>query len=155
MATVELPSFHIECKGTVAKNIPLSILKKWYKQLETDCPKDKIAVLFHFANGIKPFVLAPLESLTKFTKKSISFSIAFQVISGKIFCPKKHLIDDYLATERLAKYLNAPHFGLPEPVAFELSETQYIVAFDAEVFLNYMLNFETATFQPLDFAAAL
>lgn len=51
IAPEHLPDFHIEVKGTQSAKLTRSQLKAWYKQLEEDCPKHKIPVLFNKANG--------------------------------------------------------------------------------------------------------
>lgn len=55
----ELPSYHIECKGTKSQVLNYSKLKAWLAQLKTDCPSGKIPILFWKANGVDWVLLMP------------------------------------------------------------------------------------------------
>lgn len=139
VATVELPSFHIECKGTVSKSIKLSILKKWYKQLEDDCPKDKLAVLFHFANGSIPFILIPLNSYLILREIYNQFHV--HVLKGETFNPTHLLINNGEAAKNLCKILNV-NYKRDDGYAFQLIEDKFFITFEATKYLPYMLQFE-------------
>jgi len=121
--------------------LPLSILKKWYKQLENDCPEDKVAVLFHFANGVKPFILIPLNQF----KKLIAYSevLTLYVVSSDKFSPAQHLIQDAEAYERVSKQIGYSYNGDGlNAVGFELNNDKVFIVFDAENCLKKMLCFE-------------
>lgn len=94
IAPDELPSFHIESKGTVNNVIPKSTLKKWATQLRVDCPVGKIPILFHKANNedwvgitLHPHrKLLQIDSFdrTIFTGDSVCFACAFKEFSKTV-----------------------------------------------------------------------
>lgn len=63
VAPEELPSFHIECKGTRDFCLSRGGLLAWEEQLKRDCPKNKQAVLFWKANNTDWICIRPVEFL--------------------------------------------------------------------------------------------
>ena len=47
----ELPSWHIESKGTKVPKVNRAKLAKWFKQVDEDCPADMLPVIIHTANA--------------------------------------------------------------------------------------------------------
>nr|DAY72817.1 MAG TPA: HOLLIDAY JUNCTION RESOLVASE HOMOLOGOUS RECOMBINATION [Caudoviricetes sp.] len=56
---------HIECKNTKTWSLP-----QWFKQAESDCPKDKVpCVIFHKFNTSKSYIALDLEDFLKLVPK--------------------------------------------------------------------------------------
>lgn len=70
-APTELPTWHLECKGTKNPTVPECILKEWDAQLARDCPAGKTPVILHKPNGHK---LRALMRICDFFKKECSHS---------------------------------------------------------------------------------
>lgn len=48
----ELPSFHIESKGTKSPTLPRNQLLAWLAQIREDCPENLLPVIFNKANPV-------------------------------------------------------------------------------------------------------
>ncbi|HSW70354.1 MAG TPA: hypothetical protein VLH77_00045 [Gammaproteobacteria bacterium] len=139
IAPDELPSFHIECKATASKKLTLSLLKKWYAQLERDCPADKVAVLFHFANGIRPFVMVPFLAFKKIEHNALLSQV--YITGGESFNPATYFIDDRAAGFRVVPVLHYVYNNF-RAVVFEINRDKYFLTFEAPDILETMLDFE-------------
>lgn len=64
-AHIELPMWHLECKGTKSATVPDCILKEWLAQIKRDCPEGKIAVILHKPNGRDVRALMRLADYSK------------------------------------------------------------------------------------------
>ena len=65
VAPDELPSWHIECKGTKNPELTQSTLGKWLKQIDTDCPSNLVPVIIHSANKYEYIAIIPLDTWKK------------------------------------------------------------------------------------------
>ncbi len=139
IAPDELPSFHIECKATASKKIPLSTLKKWYAQLERDCPADKVAVLFHFANGIRPFVLIPALEFKKVYHNN--FPLSVYAVEGRELTSSTYFINDRLAGFKMQEHFDCI-YNHYKALAFQIKDGRIFLIFEAPDFLEKMLEFE-------------
>lgn len=135
-AKIELPSFHIESKGTKDKKLNRSTLRAWFNQLAKDCGP-LLPVLFHKANNCDIIGLIP-------TMTAVTLGIEALVIrpvSGDSFTPIEHIEEQNLLS-RVSKKLWANSQMLPMVVAFEIQPDEFFLAMNANLLLTEMKKYE-------------
>ena len=136
-ADVELPSFHIESKGTANKKLTKSKLKDWYEQLYTDVKDGRLPVILHVANGEEPIALIPIDTALKMKLEVLTI----KGVSGSSFDPFDDIKNDNLNR----KIFNAFSLGLPDLVsilAYEVAPGKIFLATDGSRFLREMIKYE-------------
>lgn len=138
VAPEELPSFHLESKGTKTSKIPRSVLKKWFKQLEDDC-KGLLPILFQRPNNkdlvclITPFVAEKLE-MTTWAGVQPTFGDSFNAHDWLVQADetKRILLEIYPDRE----------VAIPLAFAYEVEPKKVFLAFWAKDVLTYMKSYE-------------
>ncbi len=131
----ELPSFHIECKGTKHQKLGRSLLKEWWSQVHKDVKPGKLPVIFHIANGCEPVALVPSSVLTEL--KIQPHSIRF--IEGASVTPMEHVGQCTIFSAYVSASWNTDTFHLS---AFPMLTSGYLYIVDGEAFLELMKKYE-------------
>ena len=137
LAPDELPSFHIESKGTKSSIIPKSKLKLWYKQIFDDVKEGQLPVIFNEANGEEIVALVPLGTAIAMKLEVLKIETAL----GFSFTPSAHVHHTRLA-RIVAEKLGQPMLYIPCVTAFKVTENQIFLAIDGPMFVREMLKFE-------------
>lgn len=138
----ELPSFHIESKGTTSAVLPKSILKKWAEQIKTDCPANLIPIIFHNANG---------KDLVCITLSKYYYPLGFKAAklipcTGDSFTPAEVLnnaqIEKNIYESVLINHIHDTAY--PFVCAFQLAENTKVIAVLAKDMIIHMHMYEKA-----------
>lgn len=141
VAKVELPSFHIEVKGTAGANLSKSTILDWLDQIKRDCVVEQIPIIFHKANGKDWTALITADTLEKF-RYTLSPHTHFTF--GKSFNPSEHLDHEssrsvYRTLLKVENYSSTNKFYF---VAYPISTEQVVLACSANQMLPLMLWLE-------------
>lgn len=61
VAPDELSRWHIESKATKSSILPRSVIKKWIKQIDADCPPDMVPVIINQPNNSEWVAIMPFD----------------------------------------------------------------------------------------------
>lgn len=144
VAPEELPSFHIEVKGTASPKLEKSKLKKWVEQLNTDCPyPDRIRVIFNKANNKSWLCLLPHIDFACLTRDAVEGMDVIASLSQTSF-QAHEMLEQHKMYNYLTLLVKARLVAEIETVAcFNLGEGQALVAMDADLTISYMLAYES------------
>lgn len=142
---VELPSFHIEVKGYKSPVLERSKLKKWCAKLATDCPVDKVPVLWFRPNFHKNWIaLTFLKTYNEYlcfnrhaynTYKEILVGDSINV--HERMAHRKEWVETLIAAEKAA---DAKVF--PDHYYYKVETGLFIAILDAEEMLHWMKEYE-------------
>lgn len=146
----ELPSFHIECKGTQSAKLEKGKLKKWIAQVRKDCPPTKVPVILNKANSKNWVAILLPETIEKF--RFIAELPSFQPAHQESFVPTEYF-EAWNDVKTLAK-LKAPGMGQYSAgnanfLLFLIDEELYVGALDAEEWLNLAKIYESKSNVPV------
>ena len=146
LAEEDLPSFHLEVKGTASPVLQRSKLKAWVKQVKTDCPDHLLPVIFHQANNIKPIAILTSQTYKKIvTPEKEPFSVNPATVSVSVedsWNPSLILRRKQFAHE-LECYLNEYNLVIDTILAgFDLGEVS-LVALRGDLMVKKMVEYET------------
>lgn len=135
----ELPSWHIESKGTTSPKLVISKVRNWFKQVTEDCPANKIPVILHTANAYAPVALMSFN-----TYKTIALSVGqMSIAAEESFCPAPDLIKMQkgsriyaILTEKIKEFV------FTGAIAFEYSFNELAIAVEAPLWLHWALEYE-------------
>jgi len=138
VVSTDLPSFHIEVKGTQSKKLPKSTLLKWHTQIETDVKNNNLPVIFHIANGEEPVALIPV-----FTALAMGFPlIDVKTLIGDSFEPSETVLN-MLMVRHVGRLLGREDITESIPLAaFPVKEDKVFLATDGKLFVSEMLKYE-------------
>lgn len=140
IAPIELPSWHIESKGTKNPKLPASKVKAWFKQLSDDCTKGKLGVVLHTADAYSPVALLPFDIYKAIALEVGSMSVAAE----ESFSPAPELMKMEKGCRIYAlltgKGLEA--FRFTGAIAFEPVPGAIIIAINSNLWLAWALEFE-------------
>jgi|SRR6185369_8029826 len=133
----DLPSFHIEVKGTQSKKLNKSTLLKWHTQIETDVKNNNLPVIFHIANGEEPVALIPV-----FTTLAMGFYLMdIKTLTGDAFEPSEIICNMLLDRKIQNLFTREIFLGLPL-AALPIKEDKVFLATDGKRFVSEMLKYE-------------
>lgn len=139
----ELPSFHLECKGTALTKVAKALLKKWWKQIWKDALPGKLPVIFHLANRCVPVCLVPKKVLQEM---EIYASAERHVVTDSVTVIEHAgpclVIDNLFSGGTRPKGTSFFLTGID--LAKEgLDSTAVLYIFDGEVFLEHMKRYDS------------
>lgn len=133
----ELPSFHIESKGTKKNKLPKSMLLKWYNQVMFDTKDGHLPVIFNSANNTDIVALVPVEAALK-----MNIWIArIKAVIGDSFTPIIYVNESKLYKAMMQKLVEMPENALCT-TAFRVEEGKELLAFQGDEFVKAMLEYE-------------
>lgn len=136
-AKTELPSFHIEAKGTKDARLGRAKWLDWYHQLERDCPEHMISVLFHKANNCRIVGVLPAKSAVTLRLKALGL----RAVKGDSFMPVEHVEEQVFCSEIAYTLWGFENYH-PFIVGFETSPGKVLLAMDGKALLKVMLDYE-------------
>lgn len=137
VAPIELPSFHIEAKGTKYAKVPKSTLKKWHLQVTNDAKDGSLPIIFHEANGEEVVALFPMS-----TALAMDFqTLHLQGIVGNSFVPS-YYVKSSKFTRKVAESLGQVLPYIPLMHVFKVDPDRYFIALDGEIFVEKALEYE-------------
>lgn len=132
----ELPSFHIESKGTTSAIVRKSMLDSWYKQVQKDVRAGKVPIIFHIANGKDPVALIP-----DFAIKTMALDCGYtRFVPSESITPSEHTGRQCLTINGCVTSIQLPHQLHASVFAIKDSALMYIC--DPELFLELMKSYE-------------
>lgn len=142
VAKVELPSFHIEVKGTAGANLSKSTLIQWLDQIRRDCVNGQIPIIFHKANG-EDWVALFCESAIK--QLDIYIPAESHIVVASSFNPTLELDNEYYrmifrGVNQTIRY--SPQVVKHYPVVYAAPDIANVIATEATVILDYMKAYE-------------
>lgn len=136
----ELPSWHIESKGTKAPKLPACKVRSWFKQLSDDCPPGKLGVVLHTADAYSPVALLPLDIYKGIALEVGSMSVAAE----ESFSPAPEL-DKMEKGCRIYAVLTGKGidaFRFTGAIAFEPAPGHIIIAIKGALWLAWAMEYE-------------
>lgn len=144
VAPEDLPSFHIEVKGTATSKLEKSKLKKWVEQLYADCPENKLPVLFNKANN-KDWIALVLdyEFITIFKDAFFVLQTSVEESFHAYECLNNAKTEAYVL-HKFQTLANAEEVLTPPEVTviYKVTDHDIVLAVEAETLLKYMLAYE-------------
>lgn len=135
----ELPTFHIESKGTKERKLGRSVLKAWWNQLQNDCPVNKIPVLFHIANGCPVVGIIPAHVIQMIKLESYGI----RALEGASITPIEHVAESEYIKLVLHKTYHSPPV-MPFVVGYQIEEGKIFLFLSGLMLLEAMKKYEAS-----------
>lgn len=138
VAPAELPSFHIEVKGTASAKLEYSKLRDWVRQVKGDVMHGQVPVIFNKANNQDWVGLAPVSSFRILKCETFHLDICTEIS----FNPSQRIKEQSIFHVVSNEILDKAGITFPYVIGFGLGDCGPIVGMDANFLLKTMLDYE-------------